>query len=92
MAKRVRIFPEHGYSYMATYQEYIRSKDWQVKADRFKTDANYTCERCKRYCNIIGGSQLHIHHKHYNTLGRERREDVSVLCEWCHKLQHPNWR
>ena len=31
---------------------------------------------------------FNIHHKHYNTLGHESREDVMILCRRCHQLAH----
>lgn len=29
-----------------------------------------------------------VHHKHYRTLWREKREDVQCLCSRCHDLYH----
>jgi hypothetical protein len=29
-----------------------------------------------------------IHHKHYNSLYKEKREDVQILCRRCHNLCH----
>lgn len=29
-----------------------------------------------------------IHHRHYNTVGHETREDVQILCFSCHQYSH----
>lgn len=34
------------------------------------------------------GFPLHVHHKHYRTLGRERRDDLQVLCGYHHIAAH----
>jgi 5-methylcytosine-specific restriction endonuclease McrA len=64
------------------YAEYLRSKTWRG-VRRWKLErAGWKCERC--------GStrQLQAHHKHYRSLGRERLDDLEVLCESCHKHHH----
>lgn len=37
------------------------------------------------------GNPLVVHHIHYETLGRETRDDVMVLCPRCHRLEHERW-
>lgn len=98
MAKKFRVFPVDGYSYETTYREYINSADWKFRADQFKAAKNHKCEECGMssddYWAGISRHQieLHVHHKHYRTLGREKQTDVRVLCRPCHRLEHPKWR
>jgi 5-methylcytosine-specific restriction endonuclease McrA len=67
------------------YKSYISSYDWQVKADSLKRDAGHRCQQCGKRKSR---RKLHIHHKHYKTLFRERRTDVQVLCGKCHASKH----
>lgn len=70
-------------SWNDAYSAYLESKYW--KAFRLKAihKAEGRCERC-------GGipDALHVHHKHYHSLGRESLGDVMVVCEVCHKIIH----
>jgi hypothetical protein len=67
------------------YRSYIASREWEIKSYYTKQAAGWRCEKCKR-----GGNKttLHLHHKHYKTLYQERRRDVEVLCEDCHRERH----
>lgn len=62
------------------YYKYIESDKWKHKRDkRLKID-NYTCQTC---CAI---NNLEVHHKHYDTLGRENvDDDLITLCQECHE-------
>jgi 5-methylcytosine-specific restriction endonuclease McrA len=33
-------------------------------------------------------NHLHLHHKHYDTMLNESRDDLMLLCDSCHKLGH----
>lgn len=82
---------DHGYSPFrqeeyTDYRSYIKSYDWQVKAESLKRDAKHRCQGCGR--RQRDNSNLHVHHKHYKTLYHERRRDVEVLCENCHRQRH----
>ena len=50
------------------YDRYMRSKAWQIKRRKFlaTTIANAPCAAAK--------NTLHVHHLHYQTLGKERVE------------------
>jgi len=62
------------------YLERICSPAWeQVRSERI-AKARGRCERCRRY----RPGRLQLHHKHYRTLGRERHEDLELLCVTCH--------
>lgn len=62
------------------YREYIKSKEWKLKADAAKRRAGYRCQVCN------SAKRLQAHHRHYLTLGNERPEDITVLCNDCHRL------
>ena len=45
------------------------------------------CEKCKnRYPIKI----MTLHHLNYNCIGSERREDLLVVCNYCHTKIHEN--
>jgi hypothetical protein len=71
--------------YYDDYQSYISSREWEIKSFHTKAKAGWRCEQCKRPGKK---NRLHLHHKHYKTLFRERRCDVEVLCDNCHKKRH----
>lgn len=71
------------------YHSYIKSFDWEIKAELAKRHAGYRCQGCGHVKDRYDRTdKLHLHHKHYRTLYRERRQDVEVLCESCHKRRH----
>ncbi len=51
-----------------------------LRAQRLEL-AKHRCERCG------AATGLQLHHRHYETLGRERLEDVEVLCDSCHRVE-----
>ena len=67
------------------YDAYIRSWEWRWFAEQMKAAMDYQCERCD-----IGApeSVLHVHHIHYDSLGKESEEDIEVLCNRCHAEEH----
>jgi hypothetical protein len=44
--------------------------------------ARYRCQRCQ------ARQDLQVHHKTYERLGRERDDDLEVLCDSCHHGHH----
>jgi len=67
---------------MIDYKKYLQSDCWKAvkKAAR---ELYKTCVLCNSKL------KLHVHHRHYNTFGRENiTEDVTLLCETCHSLFH----
>lgn len=63
--------------------EYRKTKHWkEVK----KFYANEPCELCR--AKRKKGRVFIVHHKHYNSLGYEKREDVQILCRRCHSMCH----
>lgn len=44
--------------------------------------AYYRCESCSR------DGPLELHHRHYNSQGEEKPEDLYALCRDCHQAMH----
>lgn len=72
------------------YYEYLKSQAWRDKRKSAIIFYGGTCSLCPKKHN------LHVHHKTYIRLFKERMEDLIVLCEDCHYLFHkkknPVWR
>lgn len=64
------------------YDAYLRSEAWQAMRRRAFKFYGRRCARCP------STGKLHVHHKTYARFGSERLEDVEVLCEPCHMLEH----
>jgi 5-methylcytosine-specific restriction endonuclease McrA len=59
--------------------EYLASGHWA----QMRKNALYWWENA---CGACGAKErLQIHHRSYERLGRERREDLMVLCRTCHE-------
>lgn len=65
----------------------MASPAWHSLKTQAKRAAGFQCQfvseaglRCPRT------DHLHVHHKHYDTLGQERLEDVQVLCYSHHAI------
>lgn len=76
------------------YNRYIASPQWKkirskLIEETYSTDCpdqieihgNYRCQKCEWF---FSKNSLEVHHLHYNNLGRERREDLIVVCHKCH--------
>jgi hypothetical protein len=63
------------------YRKYIKSKEWAARSKSFR-QLQKTCEMC----GTTKG--LQCHHKHYRSLGREKRTDIMVVCCRCHCKLH----
>jgi 5-methylcytosine-specific restriction endonuclease McrA len=61
------------------YRDYLRSDRWRAIRDWAFALHGRKCQECGE----TGG--LEVHHLHYDTLGRERPEDLRVLCWRCHE-------
>lgn len=69
-----------------TYRQYLASSEWRFRSGMFIERADGKCQQCGSYY------KLHVHHRHYRTLGQERYQDVEVLCEKHHKSRHKGWK
>jgi hypothetical protein len=64
-----------------TYVKYIKSAEWKEKSRLWRAEAG-KCELCG------AEDRLQCHHKHYRTLGKEKRSDIQVVCYKCHCKIH----
>ena len=66
------------------YFAYIESPAWQSKRQE-------AFRKYGRKCSVCGSeANLHVHHKTYVRLGRERLRDLQILCADCHAMEHPD--
>lgn len=63
------------------YTEYLQSPQWKAKRIAFIARANHQCQICGASEKDV---RLQIHHPNYDRLGRERYEDIVVVCVKCH--------
>jgi hypothetical protein len=70
-----------------SYEKYLNSPQWAARRDEVLDRAGNRCEyvaprgwRCPRVGN------LQVHHLHYDTVYRERPEDLQALCDYHHRL------
>jgi 5-methylcytosine-specific restriction endonuclease McrA len=66
-----------------SYPDYLESPHWRRVRYRALKLADFTCRRCE-----AKDVTLHVHHRTYARLGRERDDDLEVLCEFCHRSEH----
>ncbi len=64
------------------YETYLRTDWWQWRRLRSLWLAGQRCQHCRQR----GG--LQVHHLTYERRGRERDEDLAVLCDRCHIVEH----
>lgn len=62
------------------YEAYINSDEWKKKSNALLWEAGFKCQKCG-----VKGASLQVHHLNYDRLGRERKEDLQVLCGPCHR-------
>lgn len=65
------------------YQEYLATRHWKEIRERKLKAAEFRCQ----LCNSLG-VELHVHHRTYERIGRERDGDLIVLCKDCHSHFH----
>lgn len=64
------------------YRIYMQSPEWAERRKAKLTEAGYHCERCP------SRERLEVHHRSYQNFGRERMEELEVLCHDCHAAEH----
>lgn len=64
------------------YINYLKGAHW-LYFKRKTLSKRRKCEIC-----FATRKKLCVHHRHYKTLGHERKEDVLVLCDECHGDLH----
>lgn len=73
----------------SNYKSYLESKHWQDLRKRFyksklvkKIDNKIVCYSCEEI------KPLSLHHKTYKRMGKEKLNDLVLLCQNCHYLAH----
>lgn len=74
--------PKHKPKAKPDYYKYIQSAKWKKKRSQAIEHYGGKCAICKSDFNI------HVHHKTYARLGRERMKDLELLCGDCHANHH----
>lgn len=65
------------------YQLYLQSRHWRdIRARYYKSGRPKECYVCG------SKEQLHLHHRTYKRVGRERLKDLILLCKDCHGDLH----
>ena len=70
------------------YLAYLASDHWQRFRRLALSAAGHRCARCDDDGRTTIDVFLEVHHLTYERLGRERLEDVEVLCTNCHMVEH----
>jgi hypothetical protein len=66
------------------YCEYLKTPHWQHIKIEVKKKYNNKCNKCK------STKKLNVHHLTYANFGKEKLEDLVLLCEKCHTKVHCN--
>ena len=64
------------------YREYLESDEWARRRAAALERAEHRCQLCNN------PELLQVHHRTYERVGRERPEDLIVLCGGCHVRHH----
>lgn len=81
---------------MLRLQDYYKTKHWREFRLSITNNKSCKCDICgqkrwEKYKRKEGWktpTRMEIHHKHYNSLYKEKRRDVMCLCSNCHKYGH----
>jgi len=75
------------------YDEYLKTPHWRTVRDAMIMLHGCRCQGAE--CDMMGDSgyggaesMIHVHHKNYKNRGNERFEDLTLLCDQCHRLEH----
>lgn len=68
------------------YDKYLTSNHWRFIREQLighcVVDGKYQCPICK------GDGPLVVHHRTYERLGCEHRDDLQPMCKDCHRQEH----
>lgn len=67
------------------YHNYLRSKEWIQKKIGIIEIRGQRCEKCGEKKEL---KRLHLHHLNYKRIFNERSEDLKLLCNRCHMIEH----
>lgn len=65
------------------YTDYLKTDHWNAVRKTAIKRARNKCSLCNAETTT-----LHVHHRTYERIGRERRADVIALCPKCHEKHH----
>lgn len=65
-----------------SYTEYLKSDHWKKTRKKALKRAKNRCQLCNKK------SKLQVHHRTYKNKGKEKNEDLIVLCNDCHAKFH----
>jgi hypothetical protein len=68
--------------HLAAYKAYLQTPQWREVRVRALRRAKSRCQLCSK------SKGLEVHHRTYKNIGREKLEDVIVLCFLCHGKFH----
>ena len=84
-----------------TLRQYYKTKHWAELRNKISYGDDAHCEICGAHrwsLYKIGPKKgqrkpkcehhLHLHHKSYDNMMNESRDDLMLLCDQCHKLGH----
>ncbi len=72
-------FEHCGNRFWPLYRSYLASPEWQVKRLAAITRDGGECRICAERFD------LEVHHKTYDRVGDEAENDLTTLCDKCHK-------
>ena len=67
------------------YREYMSSSTWKHKRKNAMKRVSHQCQLCGFRTHA---ANLVVHHNSYTNFGHEKPEDLTVLCERCHRGLH----
>jgi 5-methylcytosine-specific restriction endonuclease McrA len=74
---------------------YLYTSHWEKVRAAMMLISDSSCKKCgdriwldRNYYSKDPQSRLHVHHWHYNNLGNERYEDLVLLCDDHHNIEH----
>ena len=79
-----RIAPEIYRLRTMPYLRYLGTEHW-------RTIRRLILERDRGLCRLCPGGADHVHHIHYRNRGREKLEDLVLLCRRCHAEEHEKY-
>lgn len=81
VVERVNDSFEKLFELYGTYNDYLKSEEWQIKRQEVLERDNHKCLYCK-----YKASQ--VHHSTYANVGREKLEELQSICASCHQKLH----
>lgn len=71
------------------YAKYLQSEHWLTLRQKFLEFNNhcYECDIPRWLAELVYDQDLHVHHRHYSSRGRETNQDLEALCRRCHEVK-----